>query len=79
MLALTHLSALTPGAIGTAEGVAGGCQVADDLSLTLQAGESLLIVGPSGCGKSSLLRIINGLWSSGSGSVCCLPRSVRDV
>ncbi len=32
-----------------------------DLSLTLDAGEILLVAGPSGCGKSTLIRAINGL------------------
>ncbi len=32
-----------------------------DLSLTVEAGEILLVAGPSGCGKSTLIRAINGL------------------
>ena len=32
-----------------------------DLSLTIDAGEILLVAGPSGCGKSTLIRAINGL------------------
>ena len=32
-----------------------------DLSLTIDAGEVVLVAGPSGCGKSTLIRAINGL------------------
>jgi energy-coupling factor transport system ATP-binding protein len=32
-----------------------------NVSVTIRAGEVLLIAGPSGCGKSTLLRAINGL------------------
>ena len=41
------------------------------LNLSLNAGESCVIVGPSGCGKSSLLRVMARLWEPqpGSGSI----------
>lgn len=31
----------------------------------------------AGCGKSSLLRVIAGLWTEGSGTIHCLPRAAR--
>lgn len=41
----------------------------DQVSLSLPAGEILVVLGPSGCGKSSLLRAIAGLVSIESGSI----------
>ncbi|WIA31784.1 hypothetical protein OEZ86_002655 [Tetradesmus obliquus] len=43
--------------------------VCAELSFSIAPGESLLVLGPSGCGKSSLLRVIAGLWTVGSGTV----------
>jgi sulfonate transport system ATP-binding protein len=40
-----------------------------DVSLELEAGDSVAIVGGSGCGKSSLLRIIAGLERQDAGAV----------
>ncbi len=48
-----------------------------ELSLTVNSGESLLIVGASGCGKSSLLRAIAGLWHAGSG--CIIRPDTDDI
>ena len=39
------------------------------LNLSVSPNQGLIIVGASGTGKSSLLRVIAGLWSTGSGEI----------
>eukprot|EP00667_Euglena_gracilis_P003660 EG_transcript_3672 len=46
-----------------------------DLSLAVEAGQSVLLMGPSGSGKTSLLRALAGLWSQGAGQI---QRAVAD-
>lgn len=43
--------------------------VIKNLSLTIEAGESVVFVGPSGCGKTTLLKIMMGLIKPTSGEV----------
>lgn len=47
-----------------------GVTAVDECSLSVTDGRCAVIVGPSGCGKSTLLRLIAGLESPDSGTVC---------
>src|SRR5215510_14760285 len=46
-----------------------GVVAVDDVSLSIQDGEFMVLVGPSGCGKSTLLRMIAGLEEVTAGEV----------
>jgi len=51
----------------------------DDVSLTIDDGEFMVLVGPSGCGKSTLLRLIAGLDEATAGSVLVDGRDVTEL
>ena len=46
-----------------------GFRAVDDVSLTVDDGEFMVLVGPSGCGKSTLLRMMAGLEEVTAGSM----------
>ncbi|MFZ9441854.1 MAG: ABC transporter ATP-binding protein, partial [Candidatus Nanopelagicaceae bacterium] len=51
----------------------------DQLDLTVQDGEFLVLVGPSGCGKSTSLRMLAGLEDVDTGSIRIGERDVTHV
>ncbi len=51
----------------------------DDLSLTVEAKELLVLAGPSGCGKTTTLRLIAGLETPDRGSIWIDGRDVTRV
>ena len=53
--------------------------VLNNIDLTVQAGEVVVILGPSGCGKSTLLRCLNGLETAQGGSLKLEGRELLDA
>ena len=54
----------------------GASTILDGISLTIGAGEILVLTGPSGCGKSTLLRAIAGLSTPRRGQILADGRPV---
>jgi len=51
----------------------------DDVSMTIDDGEFLVVVGPSGCGKSTMLRMVAGLETITAGTLSLDGRVINDV
>ena len=57
----------------------GAVEVLNNINLSIEEGEFLVLVGPSGCGKSTLLNIVAGLEKASAGDVLIDDQVVNDV
>jgi branched-chain amino acid transport system ATP-binding protein len=57
----------------------GGFQALFDVSLEVNAGESVAVIGPNGAGKTTLLRVISKLIDARSGEISMEGRRLNDV
>ena len=60
---------LMPLEVGDVSFAAGGKQIIEDVSFTLEDSTCTLILGPNGAGKSVLMRLLHGLLPATSGSI----------
>ena len=56
-----------------------GVKALDDVNLTIQDGQTFVIVGPSGCGKSTLLRVVSGIEKEYTGQVLYDGEDVQNI
>ena len=57
----------------------GRVTVLEDLNLTVNDGEFLVLLGPSGCGKTTLLNLLAGLQEVTAGTITIGGRDVTDL
>lgn len=57
----------------------GKTKIINDLNLSVEKGERLILLGPSGCGKSTILRMISGLESITSGNLYLNGKLANDI
>ena len=64
---------------GVGKTYADGTRAVENLDLTVDPGELMVLVGPSGCGKTSALRMVAGLEEITAGTISLEGRVLNDV
>src|SRR5581483_10274624 len=64
---------------GVSKIFSGDVRAVDQVNLTIEDGEFLVLVGPSGCGKTTLLRMIAGLETPSGGTISIGDEDVTDL
>ena len=54
-----------------------GTRALEDVSITINDGEFVVLVGPSGCGKTTLLRMVAGLEDITEGEISIGDKTVN--
>ena len=54
-----------------------GVPVINNLNLTVNDGEFVVLIGPSGCGKTTTLKMINRLIEADSGDILINGKSIH--
>lgn len=57
----------------------GSSTIVDDLELTIEEGEFVVLLGPSGCGKTTTLRCLAGLETPEGGTISFADKVVHDA
>jgi len=57
----------------------GGLRVLDDISLTIEMGERVVLIGPNGAGKTTLFNVINGQLPPTSGRIYLFDGNVTKL
>ena len=57
----------------------GKTKIINNLNLSIEKGERLILLGPSGCGKSTILRMISGLETITTGNLYLNGKLANDV
>ena len=57
----------------------GDVTIVDDLNLTIEDGEFVVLIGPSGCGKTTTLKMLNRLIENNNGNIYVNGKNINQI